>query len=56
MNTPMCASLGVRKGSWTEQEDSLLRDCIQKYGEGKWHLVPARAGITFVLFLICFKK
>ncbi|KAK6778447.1 hypothetical protein RDI58_025165 [Solanum bulbocastanum] len=46
MNTPMCASLGVRKGSWTEQEDFLLRKCIQKYGEGKWHLVPARAGLN----------
>ncbi|XP_049401373.1 transcription factor MYB1-like [Solanum stenotomum] len=46
MNTPMCASLGVRKGSWTEQEDFLLRKCIQIYGEGKWHLVPARAGLN----------
>ncbi|KAA8522631.1 hypothetical protein F0562_013008 [Nyssa sinensis] len=33
----------VRKGSWTE-EDVLLRNCIQKYGEGKWHQVPLRAG------------
>ncbi|XP_055808154.1 transcription factor MYB113-like [Solanum dulcamara] len=48
MNTPpmMCTSLGVRKGSWTEEEDFLLRKCIQKYGEGKWHLLPARAGLN----------
>uniref|UniRef100_A0AAU7YEU6 Transcription factor MYB113 n=1 Tax=Solanum aculeatissimum TaxID=267265 RepID=A0AAU7YEU6_SOLAA len=48
MNSPpiMCTSLGVRKGSWTEEEDCLLRKCIQKYGEGKWHLVPARAGLN----------
>ncbi|KAM3340269.1 transcription factor MYB1-like [Capsicum galapagoense] len=36
--------LGLRKGSWNEEEDFLLRKCIKKYGEGKWHLVPARAG------------
>ena len=37
-------SLGVRKGAWTQEEDVLLRKCIEKYGEGKWHLVPLRAG------------
>lgn len=36
---------GVRKGAWTSEEDILLRDCIHKFGEGKWHLVPLRAGI-----------
>lgn len=35
---------GLRKGSWTEEEDKLLIACIQKYGEGKWHLIPQRAG------------
>ncbi|KAJ9707409.1 hypothetical protein PVL29_002434 [Vitis rotundifolia] len=30
-------SLGVRKGAWS-QEDVLLRKCVEKYGEGKWHL------------------
>ncbi|XP_015055374.1 transcription factor MYB113-like [Solanum pennellii] len=39
-------TLGVRKGSWTEEEDILLRKCIDKYGEGKWHLVPFRAGLN----------
>nr|DAD24438.1 TPA_asm: hypothetical protein HUJ06_025902 [Nelumbo nucifera] len=37
-------SLGLIKGSWTREEDALLRKCIEKYGEGKWHLVPYRAG------------
>nr|AIC32297.1 anthocyanin-activating R2R3 MYB transcription factor [Erythranthe lewisii] len=37
---------GVRKGAWTKQEDSLLRKCIEEYGEGKWHLVPLRAGLN----------
>ncbi|XP_055809169.1 transcription factor MYB1-like [Solanum dulcamara] len=40
------SSLGVKKGAWTEEEDILLRKCIDKYGEGKWHLVPSRAGLN----------
>jgi len=36
---------GVRKGAWTYEEDKLLKACINKYGEGKWQLVPQRAGI-----------
>ena len=40
----MADSLGVRKDAWTEEEDDLLRKCIQKYGEAKWHQVPLRAG------------
>ncbi|XP_042029765.1 transcription factor MYB114-like [Salvia splendens] len=39
------SSKGMRKGAWTKEEDLLLRDCIRKYGEGKWHLVPLRAGL-----------
>ncbi|XP_059644807.1 transcription factor MYB1-like [Cornus florida] len=38
--------LGVRKGSWTEEEDHLLRKCIEKNGEGKWHQVPVFAGLN----------
>ncbi|KAJ4706924.1 Myb transcription factor [Melia azedarach] len=40
------ASLRVRKGAWTKEEDDLLRKCIEKYGEAKWHRVPARAGLN----------
>ncbi|KAL6349685.1 hypothetical protein AAG906_041092 [Vitis piasezkii] len=36
-------SSGVRKGARSHEEDVLLRNCIEKYGEGKWHLVPLRA-------------
>ncbi|XAR71414.1 hypothetical protein NMG60_11028663 [Bertholletia excelsa] len=38
--------LGVRKGAWIEEEDILLKKCIEKYGDGKWHLVPQRAGLN----------
>jgi hypothetical protein len=37
-------SFGVRKGAWTEEEDILLRRCVEKYGEGKWLQIPHRAG------------
>ncbi|WVZ00731.1 hypothetical protein V8G54_026800, partial [Vigna mungo] len=37
---------GVRKGAWSQTEDELLRECVQLYGKGKWHLVPQRAGLN----------
>ncbi|XP_058071375.1 transcription factor MYB1-like [Magnolia sinica] len=37
---------GVRKGAWAKEEDLLLRKCIEKYGEGKWYLVPQRTGLN----------
>lgn len=49
-STVVCSSggskLGVRKGSWTEEEDRLLRYCVQRYGEGSWHQVPKRTGTS----------
>ncbi|KAK1392130.1 Transcription factor MYB6 [Heracleum sosnowskyi] len=39
-------ALNLRKGAWSSEEDTLLRKCIHKYGEGKWHLVPRRAGLN----------
>ncbi|KAI4307640.1 hypothetical protein L6164_030807 [Bauhinia variegata] len=43
---PEMEGSSLRKGAWTVEEDNLLRSCIQKYGEGKWHLVPQRAGLN----------
>nr|GME03890.1 anthocyanin gene transcription factor [Ipomoea batatas] len=43
VNSSARSSPRVRKGAWSEEEDDLLRKCIQKFGEGKWHLVPFRA-------------
>nr|CEL26639.1 MYB10 [Ribes nigrum] len=40
------SGFGVRKGAWTSEEDVLLKNCINKYGEGKWHQVPFRAGLN----------
>ncbi|XP_058227055.1 transcription factor MYB1-like [Rhododendron vialii] len=38
--------LGVRKGGWTEEEDCLLKKCVEKHGEGNWHQVPRKAGLN----------
>ncbi|GLT28817.1 hypothetical protein SLA2020_037210 [Shorea laevis] len=38
--------LGVRKGAWTEEEDDILKKCVQRYGEGKWCRVPMKAGLN----------
>ncbi|PIM98208.1 Transcription factor, Myb superfamily [Handroanthus impetiginosus] len=38
--------VAVRKGAWTQEEDDLLKKCIERYGEGKWHQVPLRAGLN----------
>ncbi|TQD88689.1 hypothetical protein C1H46_025763 [Malus baccata] len=33
--------LGImRKGAWTQQEDDILRQYVEKHGDGKWHQVP----------------
>ncbi|CAN7086998.1 unnamed protein product [Brassica oleracea var. botrytis] len=40
------SSKRLRKGAWIAEEDNLLRQCIDKYGEGKWHQVPLRAGLN----------
>ncbi|XP_019427213.1 PREDICTED: transcription factor MYB114-like [Lupinus angustifolius] len=42
----MEGSSGVKKGAWSKEEDDLLRACVQQYGEGKWYLVPKRAGLN----------
>ncbi|MBA0783211.1 hypothetical protein Gotri_000967 [Gossypium trilobum] len=31
--------------AWTEEEDYLLKKCIERYGEGKWHRIPVLAGL-----------
>nr|AOM63231.1 anthocyanin 1 [Camellia sinensis]AQW35194.1 MYB transcription factor MYB6A [Camellia sinensis] len=46
MDIVCCVPLGVRKGAWTGEEDSLLKNCIEQYGEGMWHQIPSRAGLN----------
>ncbi|XP_059451300.1 transcription factor MYB1-like [Corylus avellana] len=40
------STFGLRKGAWTEEEDLLLRQYVEKYGEGKWYQIPLRAGLN----------
>lgn len=44
----------MRKGAWDAHEDILLRNCIEKYGEGKWHLVSQRAGNNLRIILYIY--
>ncbi|XP_019101073.1 PREDICTED: transcription factor MYB114-like [Camelina sativa] len=37
---------GLRRGAWTPEEDNLLKECIDNYGKGKWHLIPLRTGLN----------
>nr|WRO64705.1 MYB transcription factor protein [Rosa persica] len=37
----------LRKGAWTKEEDHLLRKCIEKHGEGRWHKIPLQAELSF---------
>ncbi|PIA46327.1 hypothetical protein AQUCO_01500090v1 [Aquilegia coerulea] len=39
-------SFTLNKGAWTEEEDRLLKKCIEIHGEGNWHKVPLRAGLN----------
>ncbi|CAI9265167.1 unnamed protein product [Lactuca saligna] len=40
------SGLGLRKGAWTADEDIILKNYIEKYGEGKWHIVPLKAALN----------
>jgi hypothetical protein len=42
---------GLRRGTWTPEEDKLLKACVEKYGKGKWHLVSERAGMVNMLLI-----
>lgn len=40
------AILGVRKGPWTVEEDSLLMNYVAIHGEGRWNAVASSAGLN----------
>ena len=43
--SPCCAKEGVNRGSWSAQEDKILKNYIRVHGEGKWRDLPKRAGL-----------
>ncbi|GMI88907.1 hypothetical protein HRI_002560000 [Hibiscus trionum] len=43
---PCCDKANVKKGPWSPEEDSLLKDYIHKYGTGgNWIALPHKAGL-----------
>ncbi|KAI4341443.1 hypothetical protein MLD38_026168 [Melastoma candidum] len=42
---PCCDKDGVKKGSWSPEEDIILVSYIQKHGSGNWRNVPTNAGL-----------
>ncbi|CAH8329253.1 unnamed protein product [Eruca vesicaria subsp. sativa] len=46
----------LKKGAWTAEEDALLRQCIDKYGEGKWNKIPLRAASRKQVYIPPYKS
>ncbi|KAE8124035.1 hypothetical protein FH972_018947 [Carpinus fangiana] len=42
---PCCDKVGVKKGTWTPEEDIILVSYIQERGPGNWRAVPANTGL-----------
>lgn len=42
---PCCSKVGLNKGAWSAEEDSLLGKYIQTHGEGDWRSLPKKAGL-----------
>jgi len=50
---PCCDKTKVKRGPWSPEEDSKLRDYIEKYGNGgNWISFPLKAGKFIHMFLI----
>lgn len=46
---PCCNKEAVKKGSWSEDEDSLLRSWVEKNGCEKWQTVAELSGNEITL-------
>lgn len=44
---------GLRKGTWTPEEDKKLIAYVTRYGHWNWNLLPKFAGTSKSLILIC---
>ncbi|KAK4371899.1 hypothetical protein RND71_007283 [Anisodus tanguticus] len=43
--SPCCENVGLKKGSWTQEEDQKLMAYIEKNGCGSWRALPTKAGL-----------
>lgn len=46
---------GLRKGPWSEEEDSKLISSINIHGEGKWNTLAILAGNLIICFILFIK-
>ncbi|CAJ1979020.1 unnamed protein product [Sphenostylis stenocarpa] len=46
VRTPGCDKNGLKKGTWTPEEDKKLVDYITRYGHWNWRLLPKFAGLA----------
>ncbi|KAL6587516.1 hypothetical protein OROMI_000494 [Orobanche minor] len=42
---PCCDKVGVKKGPWTPEEDTLLVSYVDENGPGNWRAVPTKTGL-----------
>ncbi|TMW91527.1 hypothetical protein EJD97_014240 [Solanum chilense] len=45
VRAPCCEKMGLKKGPWTQEEDQILINFIQKYGHENWRALPKQAGL-----------
>ncbi|KAI3756707.1 hypothetical protein L1987_56529 [Smallanthus sonchifolius] len=43
--SPCCEKMGLKKGSWSREEDQILSSYIQQHGHPNWRALPKRAGL-----------
>ncbi|XP_058079748.1 transcription factor MYB1-like [Magnolia sinica] len=43
---PCCSKVGINRGAWSAQEDRILRNYINRHGEGKWRDLAKKAGLN----------
>lgn len=46
--------MGIRKGPWTAEEDTILINYIATHGEGRWNSVAKSAGTPLYSVLYVF--
>ncbi|KAI3462936.1 hypothetical protein Pfo_019599 [Paulownia fortunei] len=42
---PCCDKVGVKKGPWTPEEDTMLMSYVEEHGPGNWRAVPTKTGL-----------